>query len=247
MEALCRITLVEPFRGDPAAIVPLRDGQQSLVPMGSVSTIADPSMHVGFNSGQSDLLAGLGIEAEQNRFKAAQNVVYDLGYGPEAAIIIPVSCARFHFGDWTIKPGDLSQRKIKRTYQQERIRVAMAWGDWVRMPRGRKLANGIAADTRCIGLPSVPHVKIEVLEQNGQPYGGAFDPWAFYRWETEIDQNAVREANLIAQELGMVAPRPLVAPSFDFSNLSESDLEKLATLLAAKNGGGSGKGKHAGT
>jgi hypothetical protein len=240
VEALCRITLLEPYRGDPGFVVPLHDGQRSLVPMGGVGSISDPSMHVGFNSGQASLLAGLGIQGEQNRFKAAQNVVYELGLGPERSIMIPVTCAHFHFGDWTIKPGDLSQRGIKRTYAQERIRVAMAWGDWTRMPRGRKTNNGVVPDTRCIAAPNVPRVSIAVLEQNGVPYGDAFEPWAFYRWETDIDSSAVVEAQAIARETGMFAPTA-AAPNFDLSTLTPEMLDALAALVAAKNGGNGGK------
>jgi hypothetical protein len=229
MDALCRITLLEPYLGDPAAVVGIRDGQRSLVPMGAGNfSISDPSMHVGFNSAQTG-------QPDQNRFNAAQDIAYELTLGPEGSIIVPVPCAHIHFGDWTIHPGDQSQARVKRNYAQERVRVAMNWGDWGRMPRGKKTNNGVAADTRCISLPAVPHVKIEVLEQNGLPYGTSFDPWKHWKFEADIDMGAVNEAKAIARELGVFAPEQV--PAFDLSNLSDAMLERLAALLEAKKGG----------
>jgi hypothetical protein len=238
LEALCRVTLLQPFRGDPAAIVPLRDGQLSLVPMGAGGmSISDPAMHVGFNEKQTG-------NPDANRFNAAQDVTYELGIGDEGSIIVPVYCAQFHFGDWSITPGGRSQARTKRAYAQERIRVAMAWGDYTRMPRGRKASTptGVEPDTRCIGLPGVPHVKIQILEQNGKPYGEAFVPWDHFKWETDIDAAAVREAAMAARELGMYAP-PTPSLGFDLTNLSDDMLDKLAAIIAAKNGGQSGKSK----
>lgn len=212
--------------------------------MGATSAaISDPSMHVGWNSGQSEALSALGIQAEQNRFKAAQDVSYDLGFGPDGSIMIPASCAHLNFGDWTIRPGDRSQARVKRTYQQERARVAMHWGDWLRMPHGRKTQQGVEADTRIIGAPPVPVVKIEVLEQNGKPTGDAFLPWEFYDWARDIDHNAAHEAKLIAQQYGFITPQPMGAPTFDLSNLPPEMIERLAEMIAQRNGGSGGKGK----
>ncbi|MDE2102024.1 MAG: hypothetical protein KGL39_32560 [Patescibacteria group bacterium] len=237
MEALCRITLLEPFRGNPNATVPLRDGQRSLIPMGATFiNIADPAFHVGFNSEQTG-------EEDQNRFKAAQDVTYELGYGPEKSILISLSCAMRHFGDWTIKPG-AKRDKAKRTYGQEKIRVAMNWGDYKRMPRGRKTQQGIEADTRIIGVPDVPRVRIEVLEQNGLPYGDPYEPWSFYHWEKDIDAQAVREANLIAAENGFLMPQA-PAGGLDLSKLTADQFEVLAALVAEKMAGKSGKAKPA--
>lgn len=222
MDALCRVTLLEPYRGDPEAKVPLGNGQRSLIPIGGAVSIGDPSMHVGF----------MGEDA-QNRFKAAQDVVYHLGLGPDGSIIVPVSCAMVHFGDWTIKAGSTEQRTSKRTYHQERARVAGCWGGYKLMPRGKKTQQGVQADTRKIGAPEVPKVRIEVLEQNGHPYGDAYEPWPFYRWEQDIDAEAVREAKLIAMEGGFpLAAQPQAG--FDVSSLSPSQLEQLASLLAQK-------------
>ncbi len=231
MEALCRITLLKPFRDDPAMIVPIGNGQRSLVPFGAgPMSVSDPAFHVGFNSAQTG-------QEDANRFKAAQDIVYELGLGDERSIIVPVSCAMTHFGDWTITPGSTDQRKIKRTYNQERARVAGCWGDFRRMPRGKKNQQGVQADTRAIGLPDVPHVKIEVLEQNGHPYGDAYDPWKFYHWETDIDQQAVREAQMIAAELGMFAPQVQAAapaPAIDIGQLTDDQLEQLAQRMAQR-------------
>jgi hypothetical protein len=229
MDALCRITLLKPFRNDPTFKVPLRDGQRSLIPMGAAS-VSDPSTHVGFTS-------------DTNRFQAAQNIVYELGYGDEGSIIVTVGCAQTHFGDWTIRPGDTSQAAVKRTYGQERTRVAMQWGDYTRMPRGRTTTQGVEPDTRIIGLPEVPHVKIEVLEQNGLPYGEAFDPWAFYAWERDIDQVALREAQRMGLEPSVAASAPLA----DFSAFTNAQLNALIEAAqAAKGSKQSGKAQPAG-
>jgi hypothetical protein len=232
MEALCRITLLRPYRDDPAFIVPIGNGQISMVPFGAGAiSVSDPSFHVGFNSAQTG-------QEDANRFKAAQDVVYQLGLGDEQSIIVPVSCAMVHFGDWTITPGSKDQRKVKRTYGQERIRVAGQWGDFKRMPRGKKMQDGkVQADTRCIGLPDIPHVKIEILEQNGRPYGTPIVPWDFYKWEQDIDAQAVREAQLIAAEMGFMAPQqlaPAASAQIDLSALSDAQLEQLAGLMADK-------------
>lgn len=180
MDALCRITLLKPFRGDPSYRIPIGNGQQSAVPMGAAPSVTDPASQVGFTS-------------DTNRGKAARDVAYYLGLGKDGSIMVPVSCAMTWFGDWTLKPGE-SQGHSKRTWAQERTRVAMVWGDFARMPRGQKVNNGVAPDTRIIAAPDVPHVKIEVLEQNGLPYGEAYDPWAFYHWDTDVDAVARAEA-----------------------------------------------------
>lgn len=248
MEALCRITLTKPYRDKKDFVIPLGDGQVSLIPMGGGQfNVGDPNMHVGFNKGQAEQLDALGIGHEQNQFNAAQDVVYNLAYGKDGSIIVPVSCATRWFGDFTVKPGDTRFAKVKRTYAQEKVRVAMAWGDYLRMPRGRREQDGqVRADTRIIGAPDVPHVKIEMLEQNGQAVGEAFDPWEFYKWDLDIDANAVREAKIIADSLGFTAPRQidarpqLTAEDF-FATLDPTERTRLAQMLAQALKNGEGK------
>lgn len=229
MEALCRITLLKPYRGDPEYVIRLGDGQRSLVPMGAIS-VSDPSSHVGFNDDpQAQAVRG----DMPNRWKAAQDIVYDLRLGADNSLIIPIDCAQRWFGDWTVKPGDTSQSRVKRTYSQEKIRVAGVWGDYRRMPRG-KVVPGQAAvqpDTRIIGAPDVPFVKIEVLEQNGKAYpipgiGDFYDPWAFYAWKEDIDRAAVEEAKRIYGVEAAAAPADMATMILEFAKM-KAQIEAL--------------------
>lgn len=233
MDALCRITLMQPFRGDADAVVRLGDGQRSLAPMGAIS-VSDPNCQVGFNVHLGEV---------RNSGKNAQDIVYELRLGADNSIIIPIDCAQRHFGDWTVRPGDASQNAVKRTYGQEKARVAGNWGDYKRMPRGRQIAGAATAqaDTRIIGAPEVPHVKIEVLEQNGKPYGEAFIPWDFYRWDADIDVAAVEEARRLYSVNAAAAP---ASPVLDVSALTPAQLDILAAALANRGGNGGRQKAH---
>ena len=222
MEALCRITLLEAYRGDPSFRIPLGNGQRSLIPMGAVVSVTDPAFHVGFNEDQTG-------RPDANRFKAAEDIVYYLGLGEANSLMIPLSCAMIHFGDWSVKPGERVVMGVKRNYSQEKARVAGQWGDYLRMPCGKKTNNGVQPDTRIIGAPDIPKVKIELLEQHGGTSGEAYLPWKFYKWDLDIDANAVHEAKLIAAQNGMVAPQEL--PSFDLSRLSPELLDLIAAAM----------------
>ncbi len=100
--------------------------------------------------------------------------------------------ARLLFGHERIPKQAAPETDPRWTFQIERQRVAMLWGNW-RLPRlalngtthCRKGENDF--DMTKIGPPRVPVVRIEAVNQSGKVKGDPFRPWAWFAWEDDCD------------------------------------------------------------
>lgn len=226
---MVRVTLLQGPADDPMAPVTIPGGQVS--PLDAIASHisinpADPAFQQPFNQDENVMTYGR-REGPLQRIDMHQTVVYELSMraADEQSTLMPLGIAKIQFGDWEIKPGMASSVNPRQTWNAERERVAMNWGGYELFPYVRRSADGkIMADTRKIAPPKVPRIRIEEIDQRGNPTGDVFDPWAFYRWEESIDRQAAAEAKRRMADEGFGPVGPATSP--DIAALVEAEVAK---------------------
>ena len=114
-------------------------------------------------------------------------------------------------------------------FNDERVRVAQVWGDFL-----YSALHGPYATVR-IQVPRVPHVVVQSADQTGAPIEGTeYRPWTFFNWTEQLDPNHEAEmTRYYANRAPMFSPTP--PQQIDISNLSDAQLDQLAELMLAKN------------
>ena len=205
---MIRITIEQDF----GAPVMLKWGYEIMVPMSFGP--ASPEMMTEFRGPREPL--------------PAQPLQWELDYrDPEkrSVILQDDAVAIQYFGDPRSAASDHPLVRDKRVpnFNDERIRVAMVWGDYIYSDR-----YGPYTSVR-VRVPQIPHVVIQRTNASGSAISdSAFRPHAFFRWEEML----VSDAD--AQYADMVArgkPRTLQGGGIDLANLSDDELDKLANAL----------------
>lgn len=197
-EPLVRVTLLKAFHDDPALVVKIPGGQVNY--LDSIATHisinpADPAFQQPFNKDENVQAYGR-REGPLEAIDLHQDIIYELSMQDgQTDTLVPIGVAKINFGDWDIKPGGRSAVNPRLTYEAERMRVAMRWGGYQLYPFVKMTAQGGAiADTRKIAPPDVPHVRIDLIDQRGNPTGTSIEPWLFYHWQDAVDKQAAAEA-----------------------------------------------------
>lgn len=208
---MLRVTLLEDF----GKRIRLAFGYEATVPM-HFGAIVDPAMMVDFRGPREPL------PAKQNLW------LLDWADEEMRSTLMPPEVAVHYFGNPNASSGD--DERVRRMqvpeYNQERIRVAQVWGDYLFSNQ-----HGPYTTVR-IAVPDIPQVRIVPVNQNGVALSDAWEfiPHEFFRWPELLDANADAEmAAYRAQRPGRaVAPPP---PGIDISNLSPEQLEALVAQL----------------
>lgn len=233
-QPLVRVTLLEPYRGDPTAVLRIPGGQVN--PLDSIATHitinpADPAFQAPFNKDENVLAYGR-RDGPIEVIDMHQNIVYEVSMQPGCeSTLVPIGTAKTNFGDWDVVPGSKHPMNPKVTYDAERLRVAMRWGGFKLFPFTRMSPKGDPiADTRKIAPPDVPHVRIELINQRGLVEDGAlrFEPWPFYQWDRMVDKQAAAEAARRMADNGQtLAPAPVAVDNANLiAQLVEAEVAK---------------------
>jgi hypothetical protein len=208
---MIRITLLEDF----GAPVVLKWGYEVMVPM-SFGPQAD-ALTVEFSRRDEPL--------------AARPLQWELEWiDPEKrSVILQDDTIAVHwFGDPRAKASndpDVRDRRVPN-FNDERIRVAMVWGDYVYSDR-----YGPYTSVR-IRLPQIPKVVIQRTGPNGAPIAGAdFFPHKFWRFEDLLaGDHEAQYADMVAR----YRPQTLQTLPFDVTNLSDEQLDAFAEALTRR-------------
>jgi hypothetical protein len=137
----------------------------------------------------------------------------------ERSALVPNEVAVHYFGDWRSGTDPVAEEnKQIPKFNNERARVAMAWGDYQYTRRGRYSTTKIA-------VPRVPHVVIHNVNANGSSVGTwAFRPWDFWRFEELLAADA-------AEQMAEVNRRGKASSRLNIADIPEDQLDELAALL----------------
>jgi hypothetical protein len=107
-------------------------------------------------------------------------------------LLVPMEAVILWFGDWRYPKESAPNTPPDETYNYERNRAAMKWGNW-RFPQTgpsgfSHLKRGEEGpDTTKIGPPPVPHVLIQSVDGRGQTTDKLnFRPWDWFRWQDDV-------------------------------------------------------------
>jgi len=149
---------------------------------GGLDDLVDAGAHMGL------------FPRQKARFRPGKpnDVVLVFGDPDRESGMMSRAAARMLFGHERIPKQAHPETDPRWTFQVERQRVAMLWGNW-RLPRlalngtthCRKGENDF--DITKIGPPRVPKVRIEAVTQSGKVKGDAFRPWEHFDWEADCD------------------------------------------------------------
>jgi len=234
MEALARITLLEPH----AAVVPLTYGAGEARVISAAGDIV-----AGVLSGEDVVDAGahLGLmpRAIARTIPGVPNTwlleweTKDAEGKPgkhRRSALVPRDAARLWFGDERIPQVAVYGTPTEMTFNFERNRVATRWGGW-RLPQ--RALNGRNACTKGendfdltkIGAPRIPKVRIEKIDSSGSVVGSAFEPWAWFQWEADVDSTH--------PELAARATADQQASASSLAGFSLGDLEAFVAMRRA--------------
>jgi hypothetical protein len=192
-------------------------GYEVIVPM-HFGAIVDPEQMVDFRAPRQAL--------------PAQPRVWVLDWADDRrrATLMPEEVAIHYFGNPESGPPTepLVQMRKRPVFNDERVRVAQVWGDFL-----YSALHGNYTTVR-IAVPRVPHVVIQSVDQTGQPLEGTeYRPWAFFDWATQLDPNHVAEMQRYHETRApLFSPAP--PPNIDLANLTGDQLDQLAEALLAR-------------
>lgn len=210
---MIRVTL----EADPGRKINMPFGYEVTVPM-SFGIVADPDQMVDF-SGSRQL-----INAERKEWFLEWD-------DPDLRVTLMEEAAAIHyFGDPRARSNDDERVKNKQLpeFNQERLRVARVWGDYLYSDQ-----HGLYSTVR-IAVPKVPQVNIVPIMPNGMAMTNApvYRPWEFFAFEALL--SADHEAEMEA--LRRRRPRYFEAPEpqpFDISKMTPAQIAELAEKLGA--------------
>lgn len=192
-----RVTLEEPWSRDntgkelPVTIrfgsTPAREvGGGGNVVIGGERVSGDDLVDVGSHSDT--------VPRPMNRFIPGKRIEWSfLVSEPEKnGLLIPFEAVVLWFGDWRYPKESAPNTPPDETFNYERNRIAMKWGNW-RFPQTgpsglSHLRRGEEGpDTTKIGPPPVPRVLIQSVDGRGQTTDKlSFRPWEWFAWETDV-------------------------------------------------------------
>lgn len=178
----------------------------------------DPSVTVGFRD------EAIRVAVEPNTWSL------DFAHADERTTTMPDEAAAHYFGDPRATGADnelVRARKIPN-FNDERMRVAQAWGDYLYSDQ-----HGHYTTIR-IKVPNVPVVAIYKLDHNMQPIAEQtpFRPWDFFRFEDILDAAWEAELASLHERKPKFAPRQ--PEKLDISNLTPEQIDELAKMLSAR-------------
>lgn len=225
LETLVRVTLLEPYPS-PSGEVTVSDGQEARIPLAGVyasdDDFTDPMRCANLNTDPRD-------PRNRTKINNAVTIVYAFNYSdPEKRVLdMPASCAKRNFGDWTIVPGQQSNM-FQLAWSQEKFRVAMFWGDYG-YPRPVQKGD---IDMRKIRPPRFPKVSIQELDsRNHQPYGAIIYPHQVWKFDEDLDLEAIAETERRAVASGKLIEAPSKNAGIDLTALSPEQLSELRKLI----------------
>src|SRR5271167_1343157 len=168
---MLRVTLDEDF-GGPIRMV---FGYEVVVPM-HFGTVADPSQMANFRGPREALPA------------EARVWMLDFADEDKRSTLMPDEVAVHYFGDMRAAAGDHPDVRARRipNYNDERIRVAQVWGDYLMSDK-----HGHYTTVR-IAVPRVPKVSITPVNQNGMAVVGSWSyrPHEFFDFAALLSADA---------------------------------------------------------
>jgi hypothetical protein len=233
-EPLVRVTLLKPMLNSDGQEQPvrLRAGQVSFLDQITTGFAIDPGkpeFQVPWN--QDENVVAQGRRGPLERVDLHQDVTYEISMADgEQSTLLPVGIAKLHFGDWDLTPGKTHPMNPRVNHESERLRVAEHWGGYELFPYTKTSPNGTPiADIRKIGVPRVPHVKVELIDQRGNTSSDRpFMPWDFYQFEKLVDKHAAAEARRRMESEGMVTR------NYEQQTVPPQDLEALIEAAVTK-------------
>ena len=117
-------------------------------------------------------------------------------------VIMPSVAAMNYFGNWDIPdngaiPGFAGEGKVEVTWAYEKRRLAMLWGGYGTMTRTEAGLDNVVRGYMNLpknATPPIPRVAIEMLNSNMQGTGIVYDPWAKFKWESELSARRLQKA-----------------------------------------------------
>jgi len=246
MDALARITLLEPFPG----IVEVTYGFGDARVVSSAGDIVagilagDDVVDAGAHQAHMPRAIARTIPGVPNRWTLEWDTTDGDGKKTQQrrSALVPRDAARLWFGDERIPKVAGHGIPTEMTFNFERNRVATRWGGW-RMPQ--RALNGRNAcskgendfDLSKIGSPRIPNVKIEKIDSSGSVVGTAFEPWVWFKWEADVDSTH--------PELAATASAQQATAAQGLAGFSLADLEAFVAMRRAQEEASAptGKGK----
>jgi hypothetical protein len=192
-----RVTLEEPWAKDNTGKelpVSIRFGSTQAREVGGGGNVVISGERVS-----GDDLVDVGSHTDtvprpMNRFIPGKRIEWSfLVSDPEKnGLLIPFEAVVLWFGDWRYPKESAPNTPPDETFNYERNRIAMKWGNW-RFPQTgpsglSHLRRGEEGpDTTKIGPPPVPRVLIQSVDGRGQTTDKLnFRPWDWFRWQDDV-------------------------------------------------------------
>lgn len=208
---MLRVTLL----ADPGQRVCMPFGYEVAVPM-HFGTITDPAMMVDFSAPRQ------AMPAERKEYWL------DWDVSDMRSVLMDEAPTIHYFGN-PQATNDREDERVKRgvipNYNQERLRVARVWGDYLYSD-----LHGHYTTVR-VRLPNVPRVSVVPVTQSGAALPGApvYDPYAFFRFEELLSPDAEAElATMAARRPTLIGKPPT---TIDIANLSPEQLTALVEQI----------------